>query len=957
MPIQIPPGIGGVEPTLTLDYNSQGTNGPLGVGWSLSGLSAIERCPQTYPQDGALTGVNYSSSDRFCLDGQRLMLVVGTGSYGAAGSEYRTEIDSLVKVTAVGAAAGGGPASFVAKTKAGLTLEFGATADSSVEVAGRTPLVVRRWALSRLYDTKGNTMAFAYTKDTTAGAFNGAFYPQRIDYTSNSGTGLAAANSVVFEYEANRTDVVTSYQAGSAVVNQQRLKRIKTRSGGADVFVYTLDYPNYGSSARSRLASVTLCAGSGACLPATAMTFQPEPVAPSQWLAKQADAADVCLLSCGIWQTLDLNRDGRTDFVHLKDGSGNYSIWLSRADGTFTVTNYSSFSSGDTALTTGSWLLADLNGDGSADMVHLLDNAGHYTVWRNTGTGTFVIENGGYTSPAVDRSLLTGTWQVADVDGDGWSELLHFASITQVFTWKVNGYNTFAVTSNTVSVSASPGETCGVIYPQVLDVDGDGRSDVVAMPWAVVSSSGSGGGGAGCGRITVLRSLGDGTFATTTTVGGGVGLAAPNQGAGAWRVVDVNGDGLQDLVHQTSVPGKFISYISKGDGTFAIKEFVSTTDTDLWVGSWQILDYNGDGLADFIHLTPNPDDYRVWTSKGDGTFAVSGVETTAGADTCLTCGGWLTADLAGDGSIDLVHLLSDAGAYKVWKLPRTTRDVPSKIGTGLRSEGVAWTSQTLPQLLGRTPGPSTAAYSMSVASQPARWTVPIPISVVASATNYDGSGRTNTTTYHYDSARVERNGRGFLGFNWMQATDQRTSLTTRTYHAQEFPYIGLAVESTSGTSPSTPANLGRTTTQYGCLDPASAGSPPAPCAVSPGNRYLVYPSQITARQWDLNGAALPGTYTHNSQVDVFGNVGSVNTRAIDTGGNISELGTQVLNIYANDTTKWHLGRLLRSTSIATGPDVAPPVVPGSGGLPPAPAPKVPASVISTVLTILLTEDD
>lgn len=70
VPIQIPPGIGGVEPTLALGYNSQSTNGTFGVGWALSGLSAIERCPQTYPQDGALTGVNYSFSDRVCFDGQ-----------------------------------------------------------------------------------------------------------------------------------------------------------------------------------------------------------------------------------------------------------------------------------------------------------------------------------------------------------------------------------------------------------------------------------------------------------------------------------------------------------------------------------------------------------------------------------------------------------------------------------------------------------------------------------------------------------------------------------------------------------------------------------------------------------------------------------------------------------------------------------------------------------------------
>jgi Salmonella virulence plasmid 65kDa B protein len=116
IPLQVPPGIAGMEPRLSLNYSSQGGNGLLGVGWSLGGLSAISRCPQTQGQDGNRSGVDLTAADRFCMDGQRLMLVAG--SYGLAGSEYRTERESFSKIAYSNNV-------FTVKTKAGLTMEYG----------------------------------------------------------------------------------------------------------------------------------------------------------------------------------------------------------------------------------------------------------------------------------------------------------------------------------------------------------------------------------------------------------------------------------------------------------------------------------------------------------------------------------------------------------------------------------------------------------------------------------------------------------------------------------------------------------------------------------------------------------------------------------------------------------------------------------------------------------------
>src|SRR6266404_566613 len=103
IPIRVPPGIAGMAPRLALVYNSQGGNGLLGVGWSFEGLSFITHCPRTFAQDGVRGAVNYDANDRYCLDGQRLILVSGA-SYGADAAEYRTERDTFSKLISYGAA-------------------------------------------------------------------------------------------------------------------------------------------------------------------------------------------------------------------------------------------------------------------------------------------------------------------------------------------------------------------------------------------------------------------------------------------------------------------------------------------------------------------------------------------------------------------------------------------------------------------------------------------------------------------------------------------------------------------------------------------------------------------------------------------------------------------------------------------------------------------------------------
>ena len=98
LPLVVSPGTAGMHNKLAITYSSRGGNGPLGIGFSLSGLNAISRAPASVDQDEFFDPVDYDEHDRFLLNGQRLELVSTTNDlslYGTAGTEYRTEIDSF----------------------------------------------------------------------------------------------------------------------------------------------------------------------------------------------------------------------------------------------------------------------------------------------------------------------------------------------------------------------------------------------------------------------------------------------------------------------------------------------------------------------------------------------------------------------------------------------------------------------------------------------------------------------------------------------------------------------------------------------------------------------------------------------------------------------------------------------------------------------------------------------
>ena len=87
VPLDLPPGINGLTPSVAIQYNSRAMNGLLGKGWSLAGFPAISLCgSKDYWGDTENRAVTVSMDDHLCMNGNRLRLMAGSYSYWEPGS-------------------------------------------------------------------------------------------------------------------------------------------------------------------------------------------------------------------------------------------------------------------------------------------------------------------------------------------------------------------------------------------------------------------------------------------------------------------------------------------------------------------------------------------------------------------------------------------------------------------------------------------------------------------------------------------------------------------------------------------------------------------------------------------------------------------------------------------------------------------------------------------------------
>jgi Salmonella virulence plasmid 65kDa B protein/FG-GAP-like repeat/Insecticide toxin TcdB middle/N-terminal region len=862
IPVVVPPGTAGMNPSLSLSYSSQGSNGLLGVGWALDGLASIVRCPQTIAQDGVAGSVNYDNNDRFCLDGQRLVAI--SGVYGAEGTEYRTEIESFTRVISH-TSSSNMPAWFEVHTKTGQIMWFGASVDSEI-ILPPSPFV-RSWLLNRVTDTTGNYFTITYTNDTT----NGQAYPSRIDYTGNTAAGLTPYNSVQFVY-ASRPDIVPVYQSGPMARLMVRLTNVQTFSGSSLVADYRLAYEQSPGTQLSRMTSVTLCGGDGTCLPAT--TFA--------WLNAAngtftLQTSTIGSFSQKYWTPIsgDFNGDGKTDFAFA--GGTNLYVYLSNGDGTFTL-HQSTIGNFGYPPTANWWLISgDFDGDGKTDFAFANNGGGGTSliVYLSNGDGTFTEHFstiGAY--PARSWTPLIG-----DFNGDGRTDFA-FIGGTYLQVFLSNGDGTFTLHGSTVGNYGWPPAQNWT--PITGDFNGDGKTD-----FTMISISGT--------YQVVYLSNGDGTFSPyQSTIG--------NFNTRYWTplVGDFNGDGKTDFAF---IGGTSLQvFLSNGDGTF--KPVVSTLNGNYGqppTASWTPIsgDFNGDGRADFALLSGTA--LYVFISNGDGTFTPN-YQTGLGNYGIPPTANWtlLSGDFNGDGTSDIAFASNGGTSLEVFLNNGPPGDKVTSITTGLG----AITAITYQPLT------NSCCYWKDTTSTYPTLDVQGPMYVTTQVDSSNANFKVSTA-YGYAGAKGDQNGRGFLGFRQITAVDLQTNISVSTNYLQSFPFIGLVTSAYKYNSSVTLSETDNTyvfyylnngNAVYDVLSTPSATSAP----------YTLALTKSVAQSHDLDGSAMP-TLTTTYMYDFFNNATQIVATTSDGFSKTTS------NAYTNDTTNWILGRLISASVTSTTP--------------------------------------
>ncbi|MTK52135.1 RHS repeat-associated core domain-containing protein [Paludibacter sp.] len=800
VPITVPPGPGGLQPSLAITYNSQARNGLLGMGMNLTGISVITRAPSTVYYDGQAKPIQVSTSDNYAIDGTRLLLT--SGSAGTTGAVYSTASETFSRVT-IKDVTSYGAKWFELTTKEGVTYRYGSGSGTLNDPTN--PNVIVAWYLDYVQDANGNYMQYNYQRN------GNVLYLNNISYGGNVNTGVSSPFCVQFTYDTRQDTVKTHFQS----IGYHAATPSSTRTSS---YYYNYNLPcnitslltkcvisgngnilrtyecQYTYDAYSRLAAVSEKGIGGAQYypvlfnwntTGDMSSIQDKSVA----LSSSNISGDVTFFSA------DLNGDGLDDLVTVQNVTDNSGVTrsngcvhtanLSNGNVTFNLTAsiklLATANSSILRSSQGSPLTGDLTGTGIKRLFFpmFVSSSGinyvnQYWISSNAITSD---NNGQYNISCGSQCPLMA---IADINQDGKDELIFLEKDGTTdrasggkYTYQLAFYNGTQWVKQSFVWTSQPSQ----LY--VADFNGDGFPDICVLGGA---SSGTRIGGC----YAILLNQGGASLTALYPTSPQIAYSTFNAGDYMVRMGDFNGDGFPDFLLYKYASSTWYLALNDGQGKFSVKtvnlqgrknDLTTTKDDDKF--NFYVNDIDGDGKSDVIVTSASygyPNDYFIkfttdWFTSTGTDFVLQQSTSTSQDNTwsnLITMG-----DFNGDGRQELFargyDLFSGSGTLdnRIYDNMKINTRPLSSVTNGLNAvTSFSYTSLSDPSIYTKGSGSVYPVVDIS------------PALMAVSSAVVSGIS-TATTQFSYGGARMHLQ-KGFLGFASTCASQVEMGVSTKT---------------------------------------------------------------------------------------------------------------------------------------------------------------------------------
>jgi len=649
VPLTLPPGRNSLEPDLALSYSSGNKSiiSPFGYGWSVN-IPYIERVNRKGVNKLYTENIFYSSYDGEVIASSTSP---GTEDYGPLVEngdfrKYEYVSNQWWRVT----------------DKKGVVYTFGSASTTQLMNTASTTQVYR-WMLEEVRDQNDNYIEYTYYKD------GNAIYPSTITYTGNGSTD--GPFGVEFFREL-RGDVATSSASGFPILSRYRMSEIQAKISGSWVRKYTLGYTTGDNGYRGMLSSITESGrdenGNTTTLPTVTFEYSsstPDWTANASWGVPHDTIID--RIDSG-GRFANFNGDGLPDVARgagVTAWSSPNGLYHNNGDGSWSTTTPSGIPSFvDNLYNDTGWRVADVNGDGLSDFV--ISSGSTYI---NHNQGGYFAADANWTAP-VDLSdticCRVGTSnnysidigsRIADLNGDGLPDMIQsfmsdgMATSSDVYLNNGNGWDATSthawILPHDSAFAWDNDISTNVYYDYGLrtgDINGDGLTDLFLGHHTNAAHTNL--------QNRIYFNNGDGTWATSSVSGiaGGAAFASFYGVDTGLRLVDVNGDGLDDVISATQGGTVYIN--TDGNGTFAedVSWSGSPVDFNCTAGASQcgigdigsrLVDINSDGIIDIVKAE-DPSNFDNSDTTTDGVYLGNGAVPDLLKKITLNTGGVIT---------------------------------------------------------------------------------------------------------------------------------------------------------------------------------------------------------------------------------------------------------------------------------------------------------------------------